>query len=52
MKDIFPYEKPELKEIDLLIEEDVAKGVGSEFAPEPQPGEGPGQGGYLPPDGG
>ncbi|MBT3233786.1 MAG: hypothetical protein HN356_13365 [Calditrichaeota bacterium] len=35
----FLYEKPELKEIDLLLEEDVAKGVGSgaQLPDEPAP---------------
>jgi len=45
MKDIkkidrFLYKKPELKEIDLLHEEDVAVGVGS-LPLEPPPPEGP-----------
>ncbi len=42
MKDIFKYEKPELIEIDLLHEEDIVKGQGSEpqLPNEPAPPDG------------
>ncbi len=41
-KDMFPYEKPELREINLLSEVDVAKGFGSEPAPPGEQGMAPG----------
>ncbi len=42
MKNIYTYEKPELKEIDLLNEEDIAKGFDSEPAPPGEQGMAPG----------
>jgi len=53
LKHSFTYEKPEFKEIDLLNEEDVVKGFGSEPAPPGEQGMVPG--GMAPgdlPDGG